>query len=900
MKKIKLLFLFVLFSLNLFSNESVWLNPTNEQITKESIINYLPTVLSCAKSMFVSVKEQTDNLGFTQISLQQKFNGVPIQGALILVQMKGMYVESIIGQYVPDDKLPVSQRIKINKVKAYEKAKTKIKSLQSSTNDFVLVNSPITNNIRMAYCIYVPERHVNVYIDVETGEQIYELPLSASSDIQGSAYTMYKGWQPFTCDYNSTGNYYRLMDNARQIVTLDASNSDPSSIYSFLNNINNYDESDTVAIKTAGQQAFSNFLSTCNHFGFSSSTCNMTKLSTVTISSIPDNSWYYSITDTKPDLYIKIKDNAGRLLYTSNYISDCTLPVLFDVNAANIYLSSTGYSIEIYDYDPIDDDFGGTITLSNISAGNYTWSGSSTTGSITISNFGLPHLDAHWGMQKVYDFYYSLFQRNSYDNNGSLILQFINPPHDNNLFSTMPNNAYAINFVGTPCKGIFPDFMVYGLGDGGIMTPVVALDVMAHEYTHLVTAYNGNGGLNYSGESGALNESFSDIMACAVDFYVNISPNWLIGEDVMILYSNMRSMAYPKNGMDGNSPQPDTYNGLYWYNTANPTNDNDNGGVHTNSGVQNKWFYLLSQGGSGKNDKNISYSVTGIGINKAQKIAYRNLIYKLTPTATHQDAYNGSLQAAKDLYGENSTEYNAAIKAWYAVGIGNGVVKPCIQNGQYIVLAQRTNSSNLFYMTSDIGTSSTKRFQAVDAHTNNVNNVVSKNLGSQYVWEVTNITNGIKLKNGSNYVTWNSGNSAALDATGKELNVSKNSDETYILSFPESTDITRFLSLNANAANNYFAFYGNSNQITALFFIPSESTNTDVIMTQVGNDISIISNHSEIIISGVNYGTILEIYSTSGILMYKQPVNSFVINPNLPKGIYIVKVSNITKKIVIQ
>ena len=56
-------------------------------------------------------------------------------------------------------------------------------------------------------------------------------------------------------------------------------------------------------------------------------------------------------------------------------------------------------------------------------------------------------------------------------------------------------------------------FMIYGKGDGKSMNPVVSLDVMAHEFTHLVTNNNGNGGLVYSNESGALNESFSDIMA---------------------------------------------------------------------------------------------------------------------------------------------------------------------------------------------------------------------------------------------------------------------------------------------------------------------------------------------------------------------------------------------------
>jgi hypothetical protein len=97
----------------------------------------------------------------------------------------------------------------------------------------------------------------------------------------------------------------------------------------------------------------------------------------------------------------------------------------------------------------------------------------------------------------------------------------------------------------------------------------------------------------------------------------------------------------------------------------------DNGGVHTNSGVQNFGFYLLCQGGSGTNDLNNTYTVTGIGINQARQIAYRNLLNYLCPDATYMDAYNGSLQAAQDLYGNPSTQYSAVRQAWYAVGIGN-------------------------------------------------------------------------------------------------------------------------------------------------------------------------------------------------------------------------------------
>lgn len=270
-----------------------------------------------------------------------------------------------------------------------------------------------------------------------------------------------------------------------------------------------------------------------------------------------------------------------------------------------------------------------------------------------------PALDAHWGMEKTYDFYLNVFGRRSYDDKGSVIKQYLNPP---TLFIKSgpygPNNAGALD----PPYNV----MVYGLGDKTFMGPVVGLDLVGHEYTHMVINYNGQGGLTYLGESGALNESFADIFGACIEFFSGVNPDWNIGEGVALASPfYFRSLSNPKSGY---SPQPDTYQGDLWLNPS--TIQNDHGGVHSNSGVQNYWFYLLAQGGSGVNDFGNSYSVTGIGIDQAQQIAYRNLMTQLVPGATYIDAYHGSLQAAEDLYGNPSAQYNAVRQAWYAVGIG--------------------------------------------------------------------------------------------------------------------------------------------------------------------------------------------------------------------------------------
>jgi Zn-dependent metalloprotease len=119
------------------------------------------------------------------------------------------------------------------------------------------------------------------------------------------------------------------------------------------------------------------------------------------------------------------------------------------------------------------------------------------------------------------------------------------------------------------------------------------------------------------------------------------------------------------------SQQPDTYLGTYWASTANPNAQNDYGGVHTNSGIGNYWFYLLSNGGSGTNDSGTSFNVTGITIQKAEKIAYRTLSTYLTANSQYVNAYTASKQAAIDLYGAASNELQQVENAWCAVGLGN-------------------------------------------------------------------------------------------------------------------------------------------------------------------------------------------------------------------------------------
>ena len=255
------------------------------------------------------------------------------------------------------------------------------------------------------------------------------------------------------------------------------------------------------------------------------------------------------------------------------------------------------------------------------------------------TNFNLSNSTAgvsvHWALENAYDFYLNNLNRNSFDDNGGKMIAYAH---------------YDDGLLNASWDGVRMKF-----GDGTLNNnPVVSIDIVAHEFTHGITQYTA--GLIYQNEQGALNESFSDIFGATIEFYtLGSEADWFIGEGE----ARFRSMSNPKQYGD-----PDTYFGENWNSTTS-----DNGGVHTNSGVQNFWYYLLSEGGSGVNDNGYSYSVTGLGIDQASQIAYSNLSNYLFPTSEYSDARLNSMYAAMDLFGENSSEFQSVVEAWNAVGV---------------------------------------------------------------------------------------------------------------------------------------------------------------------------------------------------------------------------------------
>ncbi|MEW2623548.1 M4 family metallopeptidase [Streptomyces sp. NPDC048106] len=259
-------------------------------------------------------------------------------------------------------------------------------------------------------------------------------------------------------------------------------------------------------------------------------------------------------------------------------------------------------------------------------------------------------VDAQYGTDETWDYYKNVHGRNGIagDGKGSY-----NRVHYGNNY----NNA----FWDDSCF-----CMTYGDGDGTTFGPLVALDVAGHEMSHGVTSKTA--GLAYSGESGGLNEATSDILGTMVEWYANNPSDpgdYLIGEEIVRPGFGGTALRYmDRPSRDGNSAD-------YWSSSVGGLD------VHYSSGVANHFAYLLAEGSGARTVNGVSYdsptyngaTVTGIGHDKVGRIWYRALTVYMTSSTNYAGARTATLNAAKDLYGAGSTEYNAVAAAWSAVNV---------------------------------------------------------------------------------------------------------------------------------------------------------------------------------------------------------------------------------------
>ena len=271
-------------------------------------------------------------------------------------------------------------------------------------------------------------------------------------------------------------------------------------------------------------------------------------------------------------------------------------------------------------------------------------------------------MDAQWGASRVYDYWDSVQGRLSWDNLNGELDQYVH-------YSSAYDNAF---WDGAE--------MNYGDGSGcggGGFTPLVSLDVTAHEIGHGVCQATCN--LVYEKESGGIDEGLSDCWGATIENWGNPhetdavpKKTWWMGEEI--------GCGTPLRRLD--SPKlfglPDTYLGTNWYDVTGCTasNFNDQCGVHTNMGVISKWYYLLTVGASGTNDLGNAYTVAGQTFTVSQNVLYQTELI-LASNATYPILRTTSIAAATTLYGACSPQVEAVTDAWYAVGVGPAF-DPCV------------------------------------------------------------------------------------------------------------------------------------------------------------------------------------------------------------------------------
>jgi Zn-dependent metalloprotease len=267
----------------------------------------------------------------------------------------------------------------------------------------------------------------------------------------------------------------------------------------------------------------------------------------------------------------------------------------------------------------------------------------------------------------TWDYYKNTHGRNGIFNNGTGVKSYA---HSN------------FGSVGGPNGGInaawYANAMYYGDGDltYGYL-PIVSIDVAGHEMSHGVN--QATAGLVYSGDAGGLNEGNSDIMGTLVEFYANNANDpgdFVIGEELITNNANetkgFRTMF--KQDADGKSFS------CYPAGGFNPALSSGAHNPHYTSGVANRFFYLLAEGAVVPSNFVGTYTanqlvcngntaLVGIGRAKAGAIWYRALSTKFTSSTTYPQARTGTLQAAAELYGTGSPEYNAVAAAWSAVSV---------------------------------------------------------------------------------------------------------------------------------------------------------------------------------------------------------------------------------------
>ncbi len=255
-------------------------------------------------------------------------------------------------------------------------------------------------------------------------------------------------------------------------------------------------------------------------------------------------------------------------------------------------------------------------------------------------------VDAHWCSTAYFDFMRDQFAWEGVDGQGMELNTVVN------VGGRFFTNAY---WNGSSA--------FFGNGDCSRFNPLTTLDVVGHEFAHGFTNFTSD--LVYRNQSGALNESISDILGKALEAqYRPEEFNWLLAHRALKDPADraFRSMKDPNLYFD-----PRYLGGNHWF-----YGSGDFGGVHSNSGVLNHWFFLLVEGATGSNERGLAFAVEPIGMERALQLIFGMQVAYLTPDSDYYQAFEASLWSAEDLFGATSAAYASVVEAWKAVGVEAG------------------------------------------------------------------------------------------------------------------------------------------------------------------------------------------------------------------------------------
>lgn len=600
----------------------VWLKLQSSNVRMNEAVNHFGEWINLpAESTFELLSDETDQIGMRHLRYRQYVAGVEVQASMLIVHGRDGLVTTANGVVMEQQEQPKTIRRAAATRGGYE-------------NCYLVKDDDGYHYARLDYDIF---GNADIYVDIETGKVVKSLPRKHSTSMTMYGRSIYNGTLPLYESLQSDGSFL-LVDNTRNIFTLNA-------MHVGNDNAVDYQYKDENGIMMYDREKY--ISERCSPFAVDANYWTTPQLVQVTLDKVtPQN-------DPYAEIYLVIKDSLEQIIASSNRVFVSSLPLSYDNNLTgglSAYVNIGSYCIEICLYQYLGDDIVlDCINFESLSVGEHEWQTNVSSGHLTIAPVAHPAVDAHWGMQQTYDWYKNTFGRKSYDDKESPIYNILFAPSFNRFVALKGgnNNAFAQLSNDMNCP-----VMIYGMGDGVQFRPFVCLDQIAHEYTHLITYSTAR--LEYLNESGALNESFSDMMAACIKYAVKGSKanTWLYGSELTIEAPCMRDMSHNVVGTEG--IKPIYYKGENWI-----YGNRDDGGVHTNSGVPNYWFYLVAS----------SY-----GMEVASNIAYRTLTQYLTPTSNFYDARKATLQVADDIYGYDEEwdfgfEYKSVESAWNEVGV---------------------------------------------------------------------------------------------------------------------------------------------------------------------------------------------------------------------------------------